>query len=322
MRAFVGVVIGLAFGVVFMLTNLLQLARQTLRKEPPATGLELLAPGATAWQPLASIDGSAVRNMWLGKEGHLLVTTERSPFGAWWDGTKWVQTQEIFPTFGYHAMKDGTFWFALDGGKWLTATSGECTPRLELGGEALPAIPRCTAEKFQYQVRTAVRLDDGSLLVITDDGPATERAWRLPPSATAWVDAGAMPFQLSFGKLAAGRGATAIVTGGDGRMAIYDGKSGWRELPKKRSARVGWEAALTPDGTVLAFGGFADRSTGDTAVRVVLFLAVIVAFVVAIVIAKRTYQIGVLWMLLGFPLGIGLAVAALFVIWILIGARI
>jgi hypothetical protein len=300
--------LGVLFGVVLVFSSVAGLERDRQRsREPGASGVEILAPGAAEWRAIGSPSDGEVRRMWLGKDGHLLVAT--SLYGAWWNGTSWTATTELPPQNSFApSVTDTSFW-PLGPASWLSARPGECTPRLEPEKTQLPPI-ECTADKFPLEVAGAARLSDDSLVVTTFSGNTRSRAWKLPHGASAWTELPAPPVSTFSSRLVAGTNNSALLLGPDGAMAIFDGT--WRALPKPARPRLGWLGAVAPDGTVFAAGGFVDHRSGDRRFKIGIALVVLALFVAAIVFARRRFRIHPIWPLIGFPVGIATGIAIVF----------
>lgn len=313
---------GFLFGVIFGLSFVGTLAavnfRRIARKDPPSLGLEWLAKGTTEWRALEGPGAGEVKNMWKGKDGRLLVSTAGSPYGSAWDGKKWTTTQELPPQHEYHPTIPDMFWHLFkDDGTWLTVKAGDCGPVLEPSKKQLPPVPRCEPEKFHYRTTAVTRTTDGSILLVywhQDD--QTFRAWKLAKDATAWVDTGALPLVAASATLVAGFDGTALIVGGDGVMARYDGTT-WTKLPMMKSERIGWVGALAEDGSVFAAGGFPDRKKTEATTTTLILLG----FLAAGVFFVRTWKLSIVGSLLGIGVGGALVVAAFFALLILFGAR-
>ncbi len=274
--------IGAAFGFLFMLATGALNFRRILRKPSHAAGVELLE----------------------GKEWRSLP------------GSSWETMKAPLPKAAPHPYVDEASWFLLSDASWLMAKSGSCSP--ELGGAVLPAIPRCTPEKFSYRFTAANKISDGSLLgLVYHDDDKTFRVWKLTPGAVAWIDTGELPLVAASASLSVGPDNNALIVGGDGVMARYDGQR-WSKLPSMQSARVGWEAQITKEGTVIAGGGFPDEKKGDATLSIIVSLA----FLAAAIYVARAYKLSIIAMVFGGTLGVGIAIACFFAVWILIGAKI
>lgn len=311
MRGMFGLGVGIFFGFLIILALVSGEERKRLRyREPPATGLELLAPGATEWKRLRSIDGTAVTGMWLDGERRLLVKTQGNFRGAYWDGSSWVATQEMRLEAPFHPTVVDSAWTHLTHDTWLMKKKGDCAPRVEPAGQTLPVLPRCKPAN-EFQVRAAVRLDDQSILVVLEEEPGRYRGLQLAAGAPEWRDLGPVPIECNFAALVAGVGGTAVLTNGHGTMAVWDGK-GWRELPKTRADRYGWEAALAADGTVFAWGGFTNHAKEDRRYQWGLALLVFALYVGALVLMRVRWKISVVWGIIGLPIGLAIGVGWVF----------
>ena len=320
MRRLAGLFYGAALGFVMMVALAAVSFKQITKKAVPAGGLEYLAPGSDEWQPIAAPGAGALGQRWIGKAGELLVSTGASPNGAAWNAqtAKWQTTQELPPTFATHPTITDVSWRALPGEAWLTTTTGDCAPMLEPEKTRLPAIARCDPEKINYRLSAATKASDGALLVTYyHDDDQTTRAWRLDPGAQAWMDTGVLPLVAASEVLVAGTHGDALVVGGDGRMVRYDKKT-WAALPRMRSDRIGWQAALTKDGGVIAGGGFPNEEPMNR----FWLSAIVVGFVALALWLAKKKAIGFVALIFGGTLGVALAIAAFFILWIAIGARI
>jgi len=319
MRGMLGIGVGIFFGFLIILALVSGEERKRLRsREPPATGLEIIAPNETTWTPLQTADGSAVTGMWLDAERRLLVKTKDNFRGAFWDGKRWVATQAMLLPSPLHPTVVDSAWTDLTHDTWLVKQKGDCAPRVEPAGTTLPVLPRCNPDK-EFQVRAATRLDDESILLILEVAVGQYQTYLLPTGAAEWRDLGPAPIECNFAKLVAGVRGTAVVTNGHGAMAVWDGK-GWRVLPKTKADRYGWEAALAPDGTVFAWGGFTNHAKEDRRYQWGLALLVFALYVGAIVLLRVRWKVSVVWGIVGLPIGLALGVGSVFVLIFLLSA--
>ena len=310
--------VGAALGLLLMAALAASAHVQSARRPARAAGLERLARGAAAWQVLASPDGQPVTRMWQGVNGRLLVGTDQTPYGSWWDGVRWKYTTELPPPSRTHPTIPDTFWHALPDGSWLSASAGSCAPQLAPSTALLPALPRVEAELFHHRLRAATRTSDGHLLVVVQHVDGAVHAWRLAPGAATWTDTGALPAPAASARLVPGFAGEALVLLGGGAMALHDGER-WRALPRPKQARLGWEAGLAEDGAVLAGGGFPDTTRREAWVRLAIGLALLGLAALAV----HTLQVGVIALIVGGCFGVVGAVALILLLWVFgLGARI
>ena len=308
--------LGLAFGLVFTAVMVISGFARAAAKDQRAVGCEVLPKGAAAWQPIPTPDGGPIKNLWPGANGKLLVSTDTRATGSWWNGSAWETTTEYWPQRPTHPTVADTMWRLLPDGTWLTARAGTDAPVLEPSKTVLPALPDVEKEKFELRLLSATRTSDGALLAIVAHRDGVERGWRLAAGATAWTDTGPVPIVALMGDLVAGWERDALLVGGGGAMARFDGER-WTKLPALEGERIGWQGALTERGDVLAGGGFVDTARAESRVSWGIALGVLVAAL----LAARLLKASVLAMAIGGGLGVGLAVAGFFVLWILLGAR-
>lgn len=313
------VAVGAGLGFLLMLAIAVASLRRSVRSPAPLPGVELLPGGASEWQELPSPAGAPASCTWLGRNARLLVSTTSSPFGSYWDAAAagWRTTDELPPGHPMHPTVADTSWHPLPDGTWLTVRAGACSPVLEPSKTSLPAVPRCDPSKLYYRLASATRTGDGKLLLcVWHDDDSTSRAWQLAPGGSAWHETTPLPVSAVSGRLVPGGERSALLVGVGGEFALFDGES-WRRLPRTRSDRIGWQAALAPDGSVLAAGSFPNLEKGARRAR----RAIVAALVVALFLAWEVLGLPPLALLLGLGIGVGGAVVAFFAVWIRLGVR-